>query len=496
MHEFQFVIASHPRLAFRDAEKRVLGFLRRRLAHAGAPEPLVAANREAAVQAANCLLAKASRGYVVLHDAMNPLVDLDLVREMGAALERNVVAIALCDGAIPGTQVESVFSAARSGAVPAQSNSDEGAVRVRWRSQERHNNQFNLYKYKRLKMFLGLEAGLQDMHAMTIDQFVAALEGENVFRKLAAFFEDVQLIEHAKCPHCDGRLVPLPVRMSQPFCGYLPSRRPLYHECERCRLIVASPALHEKDVAAVYDEWDRQDFVVSHNNPYHAGAARCDFSQIAGDLPGRTRSLDLGGGMGRFSQFLKQTFPEWSVTHTDFEIKRNQGLEAVGIRTRALNFLEEPIGRESYDLITAWEVLEHVPFHRLGGVLDNIHRALAPGGFFVFSTPDFDSPVCRSMDFFAACPPFHFLVFGERWLRRYFTQLGKWQYLPPRACSDFLDDALMWYDYGAKTSPSFQLRATAEFLRAIFAQDPQGELRRALLTKGLGTEVIVTLRRK
>ena len=243
MHEFQFVIASHPRLAFRDAEKRVLGFLRRRLAHAGAPEPLVAANREAAVQAANCLLARASRtGYVVLHDAMNPLVDLDLVREMGAALERNVVAIALCDGAIPGTQVESVFSAARSGAVPAQSNSDEGAVRVRWRSQERHNNQFNLYKYKRLKMFLGLEAGLQDMHAMTIDQFVAALEDENVFRKLAAFFEDVQLIEHAKCPHCDGRLVPLPVRMSQPFCGYLPSRRPLYHECERCRLIVASPA--------------------------------------------------------------------------------------------------------------------------------------------------------------------------------------------------------------------------------------------------------------
>ena len=200
--------------------------------------------------------------------------------------------------------------------------------------------------------------------------------------------------------------------------------------------------------------------------------------------------------MGRFSQFLKQTFPEWSVTHSDFEIKRNQELEAVGIRTRALNLLEEPIGSESYDLITAWEVLEHVPFHRLGRVLDSIHRALAPGGFFVFSTPDFDSPLCRSMDFFAACPPFHFLVFGERWLRRYFTQSGKWHYLPPRACSDFLDDALMWYEYGAKTSPSFQLRDTAEFLRAIFEQDPQSELRHALLKKGLGTEVIVTLRKK
>jgi SAM-dependent methyltransferase len=494
VREFQFVITSHPRLAFREAESKVLGFLRRRLAHAGAPEPRIAASREEAVQAANLLLAQASRGYIVLHDAMNPLVDLELVREMGATIERNAGASAICDGAIPGTQVEAVLSAARLDAVPA--GGGDIPLRVRWPSQERHNNQFNLYKYKRLKMFLGLEAELRGMHAMRVDDFVAALESEAVFHKLAAFFEDAELIEHSSCPHCNGRLAPLPVRMSQPFCGYLPSRRPLYHECERCGLVVASPALHEKDIASVYDEWDRQDFVVTHNNPYHAGAPRCDLGPIAGELPRQARSLDLGGGMGRFSQFLKQAYPEWSVTHSDFEIKRNPELEAAGIRTLALNFLEEPIGRGSYDLITAWEVLEHVPFHRLGGVLDSIHRALAPGGFFVFSTPDFDSPVCRSMDFFAACPPFHFLVFSERWLRRYFTQSGKWQYLPPRACSDFLDDAPMWYDYGSKTAPSFQMRATAELLRAIFDQDAQGDLRRALLKRGLGTEVIVTLRKK
>jgi SAM-dependent methyltransferase len=401
----------------------------------------------------------------------------------------------VCDGAVPGTQVEAVFAAARLDRMPGQWQIDTTTLRVRWFSQDRHNNQFNLYKYKRLKMFLGLAATLDGMAGMSVDEFVAGLERDDVFGKLAAFFEDAQLIVHTSCPHCGGALNALPVRMSQPFCGYLPSRRPLYHECERCSLIVASPALHEKDVASVYDAWDRQDFVVTHNNPYHAGAPRCDFSAIAGELSGSTRSLDLGGGMGRFSLFLKQTYPEWSVTHSDFAIKQNPELEGTGIHTRALNFLEEPIGRESYDLITAWEVLEHVPFHRLEAVLDNIHRALAPGGFFVFSTPDFDSPVCRSMDFFAACPPFHFLVFGERWLRRYFTQTGKWQYLPPRACSDFLDDALMWYEYGAKTAPSFQLRATAELLRTIFEQDPRGELRRALLARGLGTEVIITLRK-
>jgi hypothetical protein len=39
------------------------------------------------------------------------------------------------------------------------------------------------------------------------------------------------------------------------------------------------------------------------------------------------------------------------------------------------------------------------------------------------------------------------------------------------------------------------MRATSEFLRAIFEQDATGDLRRRLLERGLGTEVIVTLRK-
>ncbi len=287
----------------------MLAFLKERLAHAGAAQLVIAASRDEALVVVDRLLREQRSGYVVLHDAMNPLVDLELVHEMGAALERNRGNVAVCDGAVPGTQVEGVFSAARLDLLPPQWHADPATMRVRWFSQDRHNNQFNLYKYKRLKMFLGLAATLDGMACMRVDEFVAALERDDIFRKLAAFFEDAELIVHTRCPHCEGALKPLPVRMSQPFCGYLPSRRPLYHECEGCSLIVASPALHEKDVASVYDAWDRQDFVVTHNNPYHAGAPRCDFSAIAADLSASTRSLDLGGGMGRFSLFLKQTYP-------------------------------------------------------------------------------------------------------------------------------------------------------------------------------------------
>ncbi|BAV33527.1 hypothetical protein SCL_1214 [Sulfuricaulis limicola] len=439
----------------------------------------------------------AKNGYLVISDIMNPVTDLGLVRAMMDSLQRNEAAVCLCDGAIPGTQVDMVIAADRLDHLPDDAESANPVlIRKRWFTQDKHNNQFNLYKYKRLKMFLCLVERLDGMHEMDIETFISALARDDIFPLLAAFGEDVRLVWHESCPHCNGALTPLPLRMSQPFCGYLPVARPLYHECERCGLVTASPVVHEDDVATIYDVFDKQDFVVSLNNPYHHGATRCDFSLFERHLPRMARTLDIGGGMGRFSQFLKEAYPDWIVTHSDHEIKQNLQLQDQGIQTRALNVLAEPIGQERYDLITAWEVIEHIPYHRIASVLDNIHRALAPGGFFVFSTPDFDSPLCRSFDFFGVCPPFHYLVFGERWLRRYFEGSSQWEYLEPRSCSDFLDDSLMWYDYGSKTCPSFQMRATSGVLRAVFETDDGGDLRRTLMRRGIGTEIIITLRKQ
>lgn len=41
----------------------------------------------------------------------------------------------------------------------------------------------------------------------------------------------------------------------------------------------------------------------------------------------------------------------------------------------------------TFDLITAWEVMEHIPEERLDIFLDNIKRHLAPGGVLVASIP-------------------------------------------------------------------------------------------------------------
>lgn len=494
LSKHHFVIVGNGRLAFEGAAATVEIFVAARLAYHAISHELCAdwTGLEKRVRE---LAGNPPTGieYIVIVDLMNPFTDLVLVERMTEALQRSQRPFCLCDGAVPGTEVRAVLPL-RSLDAFALSLLDSGAgAIVRWETQNEYNNQLNLYKYKRLKMFLALVQRFEDLPRLAVPALLARLSEDKAFALLAAYGDDLRLISYTSCPHCDGHLEPLPNTMSQPFCGYLPVSRPLYHECESCGLVVQSPSVHEDDVHTIYDKWDKQDFVASTNNPYTTDSIRCDFSKILPNLPTKTRSLDLGGGVGNFSRFLHATYPAWDVTHSDFEIKATA---SDGVQARILDFTRNPIGKAQYDLITAWEVIEHVPYHKLQFVLDNIWEALAPGGYFVFSTPDFDSPVCKSFDFYALCPPFHYLVFGERWLRNYFADSKQFEVFDVKYCSDFLDDALNWYGYGSKTCPSMAMRGTAELLRAVFEMDADKSMRNRLAAAGMGTEIIMTLIKK
>lgn len=491
-----FCIVGNARLAFEGAAAQVEAFVDARLRHHSISYEFCAdwAALEGRVRAM-AGSPPASTEYLVIVDIMNPFTDFDLVARMTEVLKRTQLPFARCDGAVPGTEVRAVLPLPSGAGQPfslAMLDGGAGAM-VRWETQSEYNNQLNLYKYKRLKMFLALTQRFADLPALSVRDLLARLEEDPAFALLAAFGADLRLITYGQCPHCGSCLEPLRNTMSQPFCGYLPAGRPLYHECESCGLVVQSPAVHEDDVHAIYDKWDKQDFVASTNNPYTTDSIRCDFSKILPALPAKARTLDLGGGVGNFSKFLHATYPAWEVTHSDFEIKASA---SEGVQARTLDFTRHPIGKAQYDLITAWEVIEHVPYHKLQFVIGNVWEALAPGGYFVFSTPDFDSPVCKSFDFYALCPPFHYLVFGERWLRNYFAHSTQFEVSDVKHCSDFLDDALNWYGYGSKTCPSMAMRGTAELLHAVFKMDADKKIRNRLAADGMGTEIIMTLRKK
>jgi len=494
MDSVRAVVLESPRLQFKGLAPVVREFMESRLQHGRIATVDFVPDWASAVQ---CLSqSRDAARFVVVLEQTSPLTDLELVRAVVDRVAASAAPFCIAEGAVPGTGVKIALDLDRLGILPEDiARRRAGTALVRWSSQARHNNQFDLNKYKRLKMFLTLRERVPDLSRLSVDDIVRKISSDEALFSALVSYGGGEIVIIEVCPHCDGELVPLPMAMSQPFCGYLPSDRPIYHECTDCGLVVASPAVADQGTSGLYDEFDYEDFKASANNPYDGSSPRCDFSDLLDRLPDRTRLLDLGGGVGRFSIWAKSRFPEWEITHSDFELKQSADLGPRGVQARSLDFLADRIGHEEYDLITAWEVIEHVPFRRLSGFLSNVWAALSPGGFFVFSTPDFDSPLCKSFDFYAMCPPFHTTVFGEKWLRGYFGAMTEWEYLRPRYCSDFLDDAIEWMRYAARTSPSFQLRSLSTVLEQVFLADTDRSLRRRLLEIGMGTEVIVTLRK-
>ena len=105
------------------------------------------------------------RDYIVISDIMNPFIDLDLVNEMTGLLQRTNKPFCVCEGAIPGTEIIGLIS------YRYLKNSienfklkdlrDHRCAIYRSNKQRKYNNQLNLYKYKRLKLFLTLIQNLK-----------------------------------------------------------------------------------------------------------------------------------------------------------------------------------------------------------------------------------------------------------------------------------------------------------------------------------------------
>ena len=480
----QFLIKENDRLKFKDSFVQVQSFIKKRLVEIG--DVYFYENLSEVEYKVDF------KKIIVLSNILNPIIDLEAIDEAVAYMDRNGIESLFPVGLIPGTQFDCLIKSNSSNSLNELVNS---AKKYLFETQAIYNNQFNLYKYKRLKIFLGIYADNSDMAMMTIPEFIAHLEKEDVCNKMLSFYEDCKLVKYEKCPSCGGEHKALKNKMSQPMIGYIPNTKSFYYECRNCSLVYLSPCPHQDDIHKIYDEYDKQDFVVSLNNPYSQGKTRCDYSFISDHMPKRVKLIDIGGGIGKFSLFAKDYFKEGEITHCDFEIKKNTHLEEKGIKTKALNFLKEPIGEREYNFVTMWEVVEHITFEKLEYVFSNINKALEKDGIFIFSTPDYDSPLCQAYDFYSVCPPYHPLCFSKSWLKEYFEKKNDWEIIGVKSCSDFLEDLNMWMKYAEDTCPGAPVQGISRVIRELFSSDYVEKNTKALLEAGIGTEIIFALRK-
>lgn len=113
------------------------------------------------------------------------------------------------------------------------------------------------------------------------------------------------------------------------------------------------------------------------------------------------RLLDVGCGRGAFLERTHRRYSEWPLSGIDPE---PTGVDATSklipdgtIREGVADAI--PFSSGSFDVVTAWDVLEHVP--DVNRALSEIYRCLVPGGLLTIVVPVYDGvtgPVIRALD--------------------------------------------------------------------------------------------------
>ena len=114
--------------------------------------------------------------------------------------------------------------------------------------------------------------------------------------------------------------------------------------------------------------------------------------KAAVDIPADSPVLEIGFGNGTFLEFGRRR--GWQMHGTEvnpglLEYATQKGFEVTEAETL------EPFADESFAMVAAFDVMEHIPLAELPGFLLEVRRVLHPEGVFIARFPNGDSPFGR-----------------------------------------------------------------------------------------------------
>lgn len=434
---------------------------------------------------------------------LNPLFDEKLLQAMIAAAVRTNTRV-VAAGAVPGTAPLFVAPAAEAHAAPAN-----GPYVVYSDRQRRYNCQLNIARLKRAKLFQRFTEHFPDLANWPLEKildFNGSAEGTAF---ILSYGTGVQLVREAACPLCgSAELVAQHADVGQPVTGFLTRHSVCYWLCGECHLVFLNPHMPEDELWRYYDVFaydnvfdiaslpEHYDGVNAENTStfYNYEAAR-PYMQT---LPADAVALDLGGGLGEFTVYTRQRFPGFSISLYDFRVEASvqAELRERNIQSKETNFLNEDLGSEVADLITNWEVLEHLPPQKLAAFFHSVYKALRPGGLYIFSTPDFDSAYAHALDFWAAYPGEHLSVLSRRVLEPLLQRAGFQVVAEHHECVT-LKAPGRWFKYGAEMDSFMASRGEAAIIDDFLQPDAcRSTLHQAMRTANKGSEIILVCRKR
>lgn len=135
--------------------------------------------------------------------------------------------------------------------------------------------------------------------------------------------------------------------------------------------------------------------------------------------PQRGSILDIGAGTGDFLSVAKQN--GWKTVGVEPSEKAKQIASSKGV-----SFVEKTseLGNHSFDVISMWHVLEHVP--NLDEQIKELKRLLKPDGSLIIAVPNFKSFDAQYYKTFWAAydVPIHFWHFSKNAIKMLFEKEG------------------------------------------------------------------------
>lgn len=491
---------SHSSLRIEDFEALALSFLKKRIRHFLGLDSEWFAVRDRA-ELLERTATRDSERMVLFLSVAHPIVDEKLLGRMIDLAKTRKTEIR-AEGAVPGT--DPFFVATSS------SLADRPLVRLcATNLQRRYNTQLNLFRPKRAKVFQLLVEKFPDLHAWPLTKLLDFCGSREGTEFLLAYGSKAPLQFFKKCPLCGSEeRVPLHCDTGHPVAGFFTRDSEFYYQCQDCRLVYLNPHLPEEELGCYYDlcSYDNvlgfeslashfDSMIPANTSAFYNYEASLPYLQ---NLPEEASCLDLGGGIGEFAVYAKKRFPRLRPHLIDFRIDQVIGMELKkrGISARDLNFITEPLERCSYDLVTTWEVIEHLPITRLKGFFWKVHNALKPGGLYILSTPDFENPYCRALDFWAAYPGEHLSVLSRRVLEPLLTGAG-FEIIDERHESVTVKGSGRWFHYASEYGAAPSARAEASIIEDFLKNEALITVHHETMRKkNLGSELILCARKK
>ncbi|XXK27069.1 class I SAM-dependent methyltransferase [Arenicellales bacterium nBUS_45] len=357
----------------------------------------------------------------------------------------------------------------------------------------------------RKKIFDTIKGRFNDLVSSSFLRFVEIIKSDQV-RDICLTYGATgkKLSDISECPNCSsGCNSPITVGEGNTITGFLDASHNVYLHCNNCSLVYLSRQVRKNDLEIFYDtvsynrsqncrdvliNWDSlNEASTSHFDNYFVGIDNIKFTD---------KVLDLGCGSGDFLSLVRSARPKASLTGVDFHIP-NPILDAMkrrnisGFNSDIVGYVENVNKSSKFDVITMWEVIEHLKIDDFKSLLFLIKKLLKPDGKLIFSTPDFYDMHTQSLDFWAMAPGEHLYVYNFKVCADMLSEFG-FELVKYERESVTTKLPNRWYEYGAKTNSTLSGRASSSLIESILLDDELREKFKQTNRKNkIGSELII-----